>query len=85
MAYTAARSTECGACSEEGLATWQGGTCSGQGKAQGDVGVHQCHHILLLPHIIAVITLSLQWWGHGSVAAAQADIFRKIVISCSIK
>ncbi len=29
------------------------------GKAQGDVGVHQCSHVLPLPHGIVVVMLSL--------------------------
>ncbi len=67
MACAATRSTECGACGEEGPATWQGGTCGGRGEAQGDVGAHQCRHVLPSPHIIVVIMSSLQWWGHGGL------------------
>jgi hypothetical protein len=36
------------------------------GKAQGDVGAHQCCHVLPLPHIIAVVVPLLlvvgPWW-----------------------
>ena len=74
MARAAIRSMECGTCSEESLATWRGGACGGQGEAQGDMGACQCHHILPLSCIIAVITSSLRWWGHGGLLREKVDI-----------
>jgi hypothetical protein len=80
MARAAARSTERGACGDEGPVTRGGGACSGGGEAQGDVGARQCRHVLPSPRVIAAVASSLSvvgpWWtleGEGVSISKKAD------------